>query len=67
MEYRPLGNTGIDVSVICLGTMTFGEQNTFPEAAEQLDYALDQGVNFMAGRPVFFEAIGEDLPAIFAR
>ncbi|MEM1404519.1 MAG: NADP(H)-dependent aldo-keto reductase [Pseudomonadota bacterium] len=47
MEYRPLGNTGIDVSVICLGTMTFGEQNTFPEAAEQLDYALDQGVNFV--------------------
>ncbi len=47
MEYRQLGDTDIDVSVICLGTMTYGEQNTEAEAYEQLDYALEQGVNFI--------------------
>ena len=47
MEYRKLGNSGIDVSVICLGTMTFGEQNTEAEAHEQLNYAVDNGVNFI--------------------
>lgn len=46
MEFRTLGNTGVDVSVICLGTMTWGEQNTQAEAFAQMDYALDQGVNF---------------------
>jgi aryl-alcohol dehydrogenase-like predicted oxidoreductase len=46
MEYRELGNTGTDVSVICLGTMTYGEQNTATEAFEQMDYALTEGVNF---------------------
>ncbi len=47
MQYRPLCDTGIDVSVLCLGTMTFGEQNTEQEAFEQLDMALDSGVNFI--------------------
>ena len=47
MEYLPLGKTGIDVSKICLGTMTFGEQNTEAEGHEQLDYAVDQGINFI--------------------
>lgn len=47
MKYNKLGTTGLDVSVICLGTMTFGEQNTEAEAHEQLDYALDNGVNFI--------------------
>lgn len=46
MHYRKLGNTDIDVSVICLGTMTWGEQNTQQQAFEQMDYALQQGVNF---------------------
>ena len=46
MEYRKLGNTDIDVSVICLGTMTWGQQNTEEEGFEQMDYAVDQGVNF---------------------
>jgi aryl-alcohol dehydrogenase-like predicted oxidoreductase len=47
MQYRPLGHTGIQVSTLCLGTMTFGEQNTEAEAHEQLDYALAHGVNFI--------------------
>lgn len=47
MEFRKLGKTDIDVSVICLGTMTWGEQNTIEEAHEQLDYSLDNGVNFI--------------------
>jgi aryl-alcohol dehydrogenase-like predicted oxidoreductase len=47
MQSRPLGDTGINVSVLCLGTMTFGEQNTEPEAFEQLDAAIDAGINFL--------------------
>ncbi len=47
MEFRKLGTTDIDVSVICLGTMTWGEQNTEAEAHEQLDYALTQDINFI--------------------
>lgn len=47
MEYTELANTGCSVSKICLGTMTWGEQNTKEEAFEQLDYALSQGVNFI--------------------
>jgi len=47
MQYRKLGTTGIDVSTICLGTMTWGEQNTQAEAFGQLDYALSMGVNFI--------------------
>ncbi len=47
MQYRKLGTTDIDVSVICLGTMTWGEQNTESEAHEQLSYAVDNGVNFI--------------------
>jgi len=44
---RKLGRTGLDVSLICLGTMTYGSQNTEAEAHAQLDYALDHGVNFI--------------------
>lgn len=47
MKYRKLGKTGIDVSELCLGTMTWGEQNTEAEAHEQLDYAVAQGINFI--------------------
>ena len=46
MKYRKLGTTDIDVSVICLGTMTFGEQNSQQDGFDQMDYALERGVNF---------------------
>ena len=46
MKYKKLGNTNIDVSVICLGTMTWGEQNSEKEAFEQMDFSLDKGINF---------------------
>ena len=47
MKYSPLGRTGLDVSRICLGTMTFGEQNTERDGHEQLDFAVDAGINFI--------------------
>ncbi len=48
IDKRPLGKTGIDVTSICLGTMTWGEQNTEAEAHEQLSYACDErGINFI--------------------
>jgi len=47
MEYRKLGRTDIEVSVLCLGTMTWGEQNTRTGAHAQLDAALAAGVNFI--------------------
>lgn len=47
MQTRPLGQTGINVSRLCLGTMTFGEQNTESEAHAQLDRAIALGVNFI--------------------
>ena len=46
MNYKNLGNTDLKVSTICLGTMTYGEQNTQQEGFEQMDFALDNGVNF---------------------
>jgi len=47
MEYRALGGTDVKVSAICLGTMTFGQQNSEAEGHEQLDHALAQGINFI--------------------
>lgn len=47
MKYSLIPNTHIKVSKICLGTMTYGQQNTEADAHEQLNYAIDQGVNFI--------------------
>lgn len=47
MQTRPLGRTGMHVSRLCLGTMTFGEQNSEAEAHEQLDRAVAFGINFI--------------------
>ena len=46
MKFKKLGNTDLDVSLICLGTMTWGTQNTEKDAFEQMDYSISQGVNF---------------------
>jgi aryl-alcohol dehydrogenase-like predicted oxidoreductase len=47
VKYHQLGRTGLSVSRVCLGTMTFGEQNTEAEAHSQIDYALERGINFI--------------------
>lgn len=47
MRYNRLGRTDIAVSNICLGTMTWGEQNSAQDARDQMDYAVDQGINFI--------------------
>ena len=46
MEYRKLGRTDLNISLIGLGTMTWGLQNTQAQGFEQMDYALEQGINF---------------------
>jgi len=53
MEYKKLGNSDLLVSEICLGTMTYGQQNTIEEAREQLDYAVAQGINFIDGAEMY--------------
>ena len=47
MRYNQLGRTDINVSALCLGSMTWGSQNTAPEAHAQIDMALDRCVNFI--------------------
>jgi aryl-alcohol dehydrogenase-like predicted oxidoreductase len=47
MQYNQLSDSDLHVSEICLGTMTYGQQNTIEEAHQQLDYAIDQGINFI--------------------
>src|SRR5262245_57406029 len=53
MDYRALGRTGVKVSRLCLGTMTFGEQNSEAEGHAQMDYAVDRGVNFFDAAEIY--------------
>jgi len=53
MKYRELGRTGVKVSALCLGTMTFGEQNSEAEAHAQLDYAVERGINFLDASEIY--------------
>tara|TARA_B100000579_G_scaffold405164_1_gene390630 strand:- start:1102 stop:2139 length:1038 start_codon:yes stop_codon:yes gene_type:complete len=46
MKFKRLGNTNLEVSLICLGTMTWGTQNSEKDAFEQMDYSIAQGINF---------------------
>ncbi len=53
MKYRKLGTTGINVSVICLGTMTWGEQNNQKDGFDQMDYAVERGINFFDAAEIY--------------
>jgi aryl-alcohol dehydrogenase-like predicted oxidoreductase len=53
MKYRELGRTGVKVSRLCLGTMTFGEQNTEAEGHAQMDYAVDCGINIFDASEIY--------------
>jgi aryl-alcohol dehydrogenase-like predicted oxidoreductase len=53
MDYRELGRTSVKVSALCLGTMTFGEQNSEAEGHAQLDYAVGRGINFIDGAEIY--------------
>ena len=46
MKYKKLGTTDLDVSLVCLGTMTWGTQNSEKDAFEQMDYSISKGINF---------------------
>lgn len=60
MEFKKLGSTNIDVSTICLGTMTWGEQNSEADAHEQLDYAIAQDINFIDTAEIYPVHIREE-------
>ena len=53
MDHRELGRTGVKVSALCLGTMTFGEQNSEAEGHAQLDYAFGRGINFVDAAEIY--------------
>lgn len=53
MEYRELGRSGVHVSAISLGTMTFGEQNTEADGHAQMDYALDRGITLFDAAEIY--------------
>jgi len=53
MDYRELGRSGVKVSSLCLGTMTFGEQNSEAEGHAQLDYAVGRGINFIDAAEIY--------------
>ena len=53
MNFKKLGNTNLKVSTICLGTMTWGEQNNEKEAFEQMNYSLDCGINFFDAAEIY--------------
>ena len=53
MKYRELGRTGVKVSRLCLGTMTFGEQNTEAEGHAQMDYAVNRGINIFDASEIY--------------
>jgi aryl-alcohol dehydrogenase-like predicted oxidoreductase len=53
MDFRQLGRSGVEVSSLCLGTMTFGEQNSEAEGHVQLDYAFGRGINFVDAAEIY--------------
>ncbi len=61
MQYRKVGRTGLKVSEICLGTMTFGNQVDEPEAIKIIERALDSGINFFDTADVYAEGMSEEI------
>ena len=59
MKFKKLGNTDLSVSLICLGTMTWGEQNTQEEAFQQMDFSVDREVNFFDTAEIYGFGEGE--------
>ncbi len=53
MDYRELGRTGVQVSSLCLGTMTFGEQNSEADGHAQMDYALERGITLFDASEIY--------------
>ena len=53
MNFKKLGNTDLKVSTICLGTMTWGEQNTQKDAFEQMNFSVDSGINFFDAAEIY--------------
>lgn len=53
MDYRELGRTGVKVSNLCLGTMTFGEQNNEADGHAQMDYALERGISIFDAAEIY--------------
>ena len=53
MDYRELGRTGLKVSSLCLGTMTFGEQNSEADGHAQMDYARERGINIFDAAEIY--------------
>jgi aryl-alcohol dehydrogenase-like predicted oxidoreductase len=64
MEYRPLGNSDLKVSSLCLGTMTWGNQNSAEEGFAQMDLALDRGINFFDTAEMYAVPIAETVAAL---
>lgn len=61
MRTTVLSGTGLEVSKVCLGTMTFGSQVSEPDAARMVDYALDRGVNFLDTANVYNDGVSEEI------
>lgn len=61
MEYRQLGRSGVRVSSLCLGTMTWGNSTDEPAAGEILDQAMDRGVNFIDTANVYSRGVSEEI------
>ena len=53
MDYRELGRTGLKVSSLCLGTLTFGEQNSGADGHAQMDYAFERGINIFDAAEIY--------------
>ena len=66
MKFKKLGTTDLDVSLICLGTMTWGTQNSEKDAFEQMDYSLGEGVNFLT-QLSFIQCLLTQIPTVRLR